>query len=105
MKVKVNEATLIQLNWMVALCEYGYGADAKTNRYSTDWAYGGPIIDRKGITLVHMGDDWRDSWKARMGDGHWQGHEIHGPTPLIAAMRCYVASKLGDEVDVPEELI
>jgi hypothetical protein len=26
------------------------------------------------------------------------------PTPLIAAMRCYVASKLGDEVDVPEEL-
>lgn len=23
---------------------------------------------------------------------------------LIAAMRCYVASKLGDEVGVPEEL-
>ena len=31
---------------------------------------------------------------------------IHGrgPTPLIAAMRCYVASKLGDEVEVPDEL-
>jgi hypothetical protein len=28
----------------------------------------------------------------------------HGPTPLIAAMRCYVASKLGDEVEVPKEL-
>jgi len=28
-----------------------------------------------------------------------------GDTPLIAAMRCYVASKLGDEVDVPEELL
>jgi hypothetical protein len=27
-----------------------------------------------------------------------------GPTPLIAAMRCYVASQLGDEVEVPEEL-
>jgi hypothetical protein len=27
-----------------------------------------------------------------------------GPTPLVAAMRCYCASKLGDEVDVPEEL-
>lgn len=26
-------------------------------------------------------------------------------TPLIAAMRCYVASKLGDDVDVPEELV
>ena len=27
-----------------------------------------------------------------------------GPTPLIAAMRCYVSGKLGDEVDIPEEL-
>jgi hypothetical protein len=30
---------------------------------------------------------------------------FHGHTPLIAAMRCYVASKLGEEIDVPEELI
>ena len=27
-----------------------------------------------------------------------------GPTPLIAAMRSYVACKLGDEVEIPEEL-
>jgi len=30
--------------------------------------------------------------------------DFHGDTPLIAAMRCYVASKLGDEVEIPEEL-
>jgi hypothetical protein len=30
--------------------------------------------------------------------------QTDGPTPLIAAMRCYVASKLGDEIDIPEEL-
>lgn len=36
---------------------------------------------------------------------HEQVHRVYfGPTPLIAAMRCYVASKLGDEVEVPEEL-
>jgi hypothetical protein len=29
----------------------------------------------------------------------------NGPTPLIAAMRCYVASKFGDEVETPEELL
>jgi len=29
----------------------------------------------------------------------------YGPTPLIAAMRCYVASKLGEEVEAPEELL
>ena len=28
----------------------------------------------------------------------------NGPTPLIAAMRCYVISKLGEEVEVPDEL-
>jgi hypothetical protein len=29
---------------------------------------------------------------------------VVGPTPLIAAMRCYVASKMGDEIELPEEL-
>ena len=29
---------------------------------------------------------------------------VFGPTPLIAAMRCYVASKLGGEVKIPPEL-
>jgi hypothetical protein len=31
-------------------------------------------------------------------------YEGTGSTPLIAAMRCYVASKLGDEVEIPKEL-
>jgi hypothetical protein len=29
--------------------------------------------------------------------------KMTGTTPLIAAMKCFVASVLGDEVDVPEE--
>ena len=44
--------------------------------------------------------------------GDYYGTSFHidddgliGPTPLIAAMRCYVASKLGDDVDIPEELL
>ena len=71
---------------------------------STDWSQGGPIIERAGISLTHMGEDWEDAWKARRGDGHWQGGDIHGPTPLVAAMRCFVASKLGDDIDIPEGL-
>ena len=31
-------------------------------------------------------------------------HDAYGETPLIAAMRCLVASKLGDEIEVPEGL-
>lgn len=33
------------------------------------------------------------------------GDAMLGHTPLIAAMRCYVANKLGDAVDIPEELM
>ena len=35
---------------------------------------------------------------------HTPAH-AEGKTPLIAAMRCYVESKLGSEVDIPEELL
>lgn len=69
--------------------------------YSNDWAQGGPIIERERIQLEPAFDKWRavlDWLDEPYGEGF-------GPTPLIAAMRCYVASKLGDEVDIPEELV
>jgi hypothetical protein len=69
---------------------------------STDWAQSGPIIEREKITVGAPGD-MGGSWVA------WPGLNEHllvtGPTPLIAAMRSFVASKLGDEVDVPKELL
>ncbi len=78
------------------------------SKYSTDWAKGGPIIEREEISIRHTIPAMRDSiWQAhpsmsaKGAGGKWG----MGPTPLIAAMRCYVASKLGDEVDIPEELL
>ena len=69
---------------------------------STDWAQGGPIIEREGIALqMHFGH-----WIALPYDSVFSEEAYQqGPTPLIAAMRCYVASRLGDEVEVPEELL
>lgn len=94
---------------------------------STDWSQGGSIIEREGITTVLCSGDlgeprsyWTATnevqcWQWGYGPYHEQDDEkslqvyhngVHtGPTPLIAAMRCFVASKLGDEVDVPEELV
>jgi hypothetical protein len=40
-------------------------------------------------------------WKSTNYD---QTINAYGPTPLIAAMRCYVASKMGDDIELPEEL-
>lgn len=103
MKTKTSELTGAALDWAVAKCEGALPAsydDWKQTwpRYSTDWAQGGPIIEREGITLrcgLHGWDAELEEFDAIS----------HGPTPLIAAMRCYVAGKLGDEVEVPEELV
>jgi hypothetical protein len=95
MKIKTSELTGAAFNWAVCKCE---GEQlSRYTKYSTDWAQGGPIIEREGIAL-HLWSS--EEWIGDMGD--W---EARGSTPLIAAMRCYVASKLGDEVEVPDELV
>ena len=71
--------------------------DAQELRYSRDWAQAGPILERERIAIGYGHYVWN---AAKYGMGWYVG----GPTPLIAAMRCYVASKLGSEVEVPKEL-
>ncbi len=67
---------------------------------STDWAQGGPIIERERVMLTPCQGTWRAE-----GPGDYELNRCHyGPTPLVAAMRCYVASKLGPTVQVPAEL-
>ena len=124
MKIKTSELTDAALDWAIGTAIGGLyqpvsvrdafwiwpGEPVKyskaTPAYSTDWAQGGPIIGRiKGLQLKN----WLESKPETCCEVHihnYEGNWIQfGPTPLIAAMRCYVASKLGDEVDVPEELV
>ena len=106
MKIKTSELKDAFLDWAVGKCEYmrhslesdfcgrvGYAWD-----YSTDWAKGGPIIEREGIDLKRITDVL---WDAHMNNVNFYED---GPTPLVAAMRCYVASKLGDTIEIPEEI-
>lgn len=105
MKIKTSELTGAALDWAVAKCEgdisvVQFSPLASSKHYfapSKKWAQGGPIIEREKIAIDYDHDVWN---AAKYGLGWY----ISGPTPLIAAMRCYVASKLGDEVDIPEEL-
>jgi hypothetical protein len=69
--------------------------------WSTSWQHGGPIIEREKITVAATRDP--ALWYAELGDTGMRGfgHALHaagGSTPLIAAMRAYVASRFGDEV-------
>ncbi|MBS4017500.1 MAG: hypothetical protein KGZ68_04610, partial [Dechloromonas sp.] len=72
------------------------------------------IAEREGIAVWRSTTPEKGKWAA--ADERWMSLDVesveflnlpdpwHGPTRLVAEMRCYVASKLGDEVDVPEEL-
>jgi hypothetical protein len=104
MKIKTNELTGAALDWAVAKCE-GYWLDlVPEGEYtpSTNWAQGGPIIEREKIDVI-ADPNGKDVWMGRLYL-NWVKYEAFATTPLIAAMRCYVASKLGDEVEVPDEL-
>lgn len=122
MKIKTSELTGNSLNWAVAKCE---GKDnfcelhAGNIWYGTvssgfiqydplnNWAQAGLIIESNEIGIKRnipcsSGREWEASPSlTAKGAGGQYGY---GKTPLIAAMRCYVASKLGDYIEVPDAL-
>lgn len=126
MRVKVSELQGTALDWAVANCEglpiqhdpmgFRTGSEAGfwvwpsglyTDRArligrgyspSTDWSLAGPIIERERI-MVCPGPQWSAVHHARLG------RPYYGTAPIIAAMRCYVASKMGDEIQVPDVLV
>jgi hypothetical protein len=64
---------------------------------SDDWEHGGPIIERERISIVYSGEYCAWQWTAGASLKPEGGC---GETPLIAAMRAYVAHKLGEEVEL-----
>ena len=120
MKVKTSDLIDPALDWAVAKClQPGY-EEWRLIRWieqefapTANWEHGGPIIERECIGIERHRLDGPCQWAAC--DWHSvvvQGYTclerskyIYGPTQLIAAMRCFVASKLSDEVDVPDELV
>lgn len=79
------------LGGLADVCIEGY-------RPSADWSWGGPIIERERIGLdAYSTVRWNAFHPQRV-----EGTCGVGPSPLVAAMRAYVASKLGDEVELPD---
>jgi hypothetical protein len=123
--VKTSELTGAALRWAVAKAEeldvyipaYDETPWLQVRRdgivfvcphFEKDWEHGGPILDREGIAVRRVKDR---TWRADFSDAvlnvdrsAYVYLQHQGPTPLIAAMRCYIASKLGNEADIPEEL-
>lgn len=117
MKVKTSELQGAALDWAVATAEgldisvmgacvfLWVGKDSNIDyEPSTYWAHGGPIIEREWLDVTPWPNESDEDlrWQCKQHDSI--ECVAFGPTPLIVAMRCYVASKLGDEVELPEEL-
>ncbi len=70
--------------------------------FATKWEAAGPIIEREFIELRPGSYTGKDRlWAAWSQNRHGERSKgMTGPTVLIAAMRCFVASKLGDEVEL-----
>ena len=100
--MKTSELIGPALDWAVAKCEnLNSGRHFGCFYPSTDWAQGGPIIERERISVDNQTNVNPERWGAVIwGVVGW----FYGDSILEAAMRCYVASKLGDEVEIPEEL-
>lgn len=81
--------------------------DAQAWHFDEDWGVGGPIIERETMSLCHY-KSHAEPWfaeKRHFGRHHKAGRSYgEGPTPLIAAMRCFCCAKLGDEIEIPQEL-
>lgn len=87
-------ASLPQPERGLLIHQIGYGITTK--RYSTDPGAAWPIIEREKINLSELAGTWHARIMNKL-------IEAEGPTSLVAAMRCFVASK-GNTIELPEEL-
>lgn len=93
-RVAELEGALLDRTVGMAAGEFGPGIRRPVPKaYTSDWAEGGPIIERERMHLIPSAGRWHAAPQHGPGSGT-------GPTPLIAAMRAFVASKLGEEVEL-----
>ena len=117
MKMKILTKDLIgpALDWAVAKCERYVSAlsacqdvlierDGVVDYFnpSVNWGWGGPIIERERISIRQWTNVPIVHAYMPQDNAPWLSD---GTSPLVAAMRCFCSFKLGDEVDVPEELM
>lgn len=69
--------------------------------YDVDVIPRGPLVDRENINITGP----RSRRVAQIIDADGFNFIGVASTSTIATMRCFVASKLGDEVDIPKELM
>lgn len=108
MKVKTSELIGPALDWAVAKAakKIPISHQASSKQWwspSTCWAHAGPIIERERIEFSILTEKVGFIMAIGLSDDAVIV-AAEGSTYLIAAMRCHVASKMGDEIEIPDGL-
>ncbi|WP_426576736.1 phage protein NinX family protein [Xenorhabdus stockiae] len=108
MKIKTSELTGKALDWAVALSDgwdinFLIGMPKMIPEYSTDWDLCGQLIDDYSIDLSCEIETTGTTWSAK--EYYYSNGWSYAETPQIAICRAVVSSKLGDEVEIPSELM
>lgn len=78
---------------------------------SSNWEDGGRLIETQGIYLVPATTSNKPGGFGWSAIPTWERCKVavllpqRGKSPLEAAMRCYVASQFGEEVEIPEGVL
>lgn len=128
-EVKTSELSITAIHWLLAeiqgmksriyMCpvmgEYRVAATPADSEIedawlpTLDWGQCGPLIEEHRVSLTGpgcMGGQPDSLWSAHIDTGSFAGSKYYSaPTALIAACRAIVASKFGDTVQIPAELM
>jgi len=110
MKIKTSELSGAALDWAVAQCE-NEGKSEYDQHYivdvlsfyfspSSNWSKGGPIIEREKIFT-----EYDEHWKFDPSDPEDNGERWFAKRGRCSHYGSTTASRLGEEVDVPDELV
>ena len=113
MRIKTKDLTGAALDWAVAkadkremlpIRQWITFAELTDYKPTVSWALTGPLRDKYKLDVMDFSKDVEPFISASYEK--YNGlHSVEGPTALIAICRAVVACEIGDEVEVPDELV
>lgn len=133
MKVRTHDLTTKQMSFLVSMIEMPHlvwgdtiGIHAHSSQIIVPelnepdcytpymgWDMFGDIVEREGIDIYcnvptnrkHKDVAWRGSWAAQYHRCGIESERYYGNTAIIAAVKCFIAHKLGENIELPDELV
>ena len=105
-----HRATISGIDWgkrWTRPAPYGFWKEDECEFFapSNDPAQGYPILQRERVSWDGTSYAVHPNFKPSPTGGDFHPIGMRGTNFLIAGLRCFVAQRLGDEIDIPMELL